>query len=380
MARRAATGATRGGNRGAGAAGGGELTLTALGKELTAGTLRRVYLLEGEELLLRREVLLGIENAALGPDPSTRAFGRQVFPGAEARVEDILAAAAGMPMFGERRLVIVDGVDRLRKNDRDLLVPALANVPETTVLVLIADKLDGRLTFTRDLRARAAVVPVDELPAPMLPRWIESRFQALGHVVAPAAAQQLLILAGPALSQLAGEIEKISLYIGAGKPVRVEDVNQVVAGGLGSTLDELVNAVGERDLPRALISLARVLEAGEEPLRVLGFLNYRITDLWRLAAGHRGWVRDEVRAAARRWSAADLARAIGALYAADRLLKGGEGGEGGMPLPRNRHGDALVLETLLWRILPTRAPAPEPGDRAITGARRPAPPGAVRQA
>jgi DNA polymerase-3 subunit delta len=358
VAARAGSGASRGSSRGTGAAAGGALALTALGKELAAGKLRRVYLLEGEELLIRREVLLAIENAALGDDPSTRAFGRQVFPGAETRVEDILAAAAGMPMFGGRRLVIVDGVDRLRKNDRELLLPALASVAETTVLVLIADKLDGRLTFTRDLRARTAVVPVNELPAAMVPRWIESRFQALGHAVAPAAARQLLVLSGPALSHLAGEIEKISLYVGAGKPVGLEDVNQVVAGGLGSTLDELVSAVGERDLPRALTSLARVLEAGEEPLRVLGFLNYRITDLWRLAAGHRGWVRDEVRAAARRWSAADLAGAIGALYAADRLLKGGEGGEGGMPLPRHRHGDALVLETLLWRILPERTPAP----------------------
>ncbi len=361
MAARAGSGAGRSGSgarrsaAGARAAGGGELTLATLGKELTAGTLRRVYLLEGEELLLRREVLQAIENAALGPDPATRAFGRQVFPGAETRIEDVLAATAGMPMFGERRLVIVDGVDRLRKNDREALAPALATVPDTTVLVLTADKLDGRLTTTRDLRARAAVIPVSELPAAVVPRWIESRFRALGHTVAPAAAQQLLALAGPALSSLAGEIEKVSLYVGAEKAVTIEDVNHVVAGGLGSTLDELVNAVGERDLPRALRSLSRVLEAGEEPLRVLGFLNYRMTDLWRLAHGHRGWVREEVRAAARRWSAPELARAIALLYAADRLLKGGEGGEGGMPLPRHRHGDALVIETLLVRILPAAA-------------------------
>jgi len=358
VAARAAGGGGRSGGgarqsaAGARPAGGGELSLATLGKELTAGTLRRIYLLEGEELLLRREVLAAIENAALGSDPSTRAFGRQVFPGAEARVEDILAAAAGMPMFGERRLVIVDGVDRLRKNDREALVPALGTVPDTTVLVLIADKLDGRLTTTRDLRARAALIPVSELPAALVPKWIAARFQALGHTVAPAAVQQLFALAGPTLSALAGEIEKVSLYVGAKKAVTIEDVNRVVAGGLGSTLDELVSAVGERDLPRALRSLARVLEAGEEPLRVLGFLNYRISDLWRLAHGHRGWVRDEVRAAARRWSAPELARAITLLYAADRLLKGGEGGEGGMPLPRHRHGDALVLETLLVRILP----------------------------
>ncbi len=341
----------------AGARGGGTLSLDALGKELAQRTIRSIYLLEGEEILLRREVLKRIEDATLGDDPSTRAFNRQVFSGAESRVEDILAAAAGMPMFGERRLVIVDGVERLRKGDRDALLPGLAAAAESTVLVLLAAKLDGRLTFTREIRQRTTVIPVDELPVAMLPRWIAMRFQALGHKATPDAAEQLLLLAGSQLSTLAGEIEKVSLFVGPGQPVKAEEVNRVVAGGLGSTLDELVSAVSERDLPRSLKSLGRVLEAGEEPLRVLGFLNYRITDLWRLGHGARGWFRDEVRACARRWTQDDLARAITALYAADRLLKGGEGG---MPLPRQRHGDQLVLEALLHRILG----AASPGKRA----------------
>jgi DNA polymerase-3 subunit delta len=331
--------------RGAATGGGGTLSLATLERELKGERLRRVYLILGDELILRREALERIETAALGSDPNVSAFGRQVFAGAESRASDILAATHGLPMFGSRRLVIVDGVERLRKGDREALLPGIHDVPETSVLVLLADKLDGRLTFTRSLKQKSALIPADGLPEASLPQWISRRFASLGHRVTRDTAERLLLLAGPRLTVLAGEIEKTSLYVGPGRPVRTEDVDRAAAGGLGGTLEDLVTAVSERRLLGALKALADALEVGEEPLRVLGFLTYRITDLWRVADGGRGW--PVVNRQARHWNSAELGRAVAALYSADRLLKGAGGG---VPLAK-RPGERLVLETLLRKII-----------------------------
>jgi DNA polymerase-3 subunit delta len=339
--------------------GGGTLSLAALERELKGERLRRVYLILGNELILRREALERIETAALGSDPSVSAFGRQVFAGAESRASDILAATQGLPMFGSRRLVIVDGIERLRKGDREALLPGIDDVPETSVLVLLADKLDGRLTFTRSLKQKAALIPAEGLPEASLPQWISRRFASLGHRVTRDTAERLLLLAGPRLTVLAGEIEKTSLYVGPGHPVRTEDVDRAAAGGLGGTLEDLVTAVSERRLVGALKALADALEVGEEPLRVLGFLNYRITDLWRVADGGKGW--PVVNRQARHWNSAELGRAVAALYSADRLLKGGGGG---VPLAK-RPGDRLVLETLLRKIIGDRTPDDRRGPGAV---------------
>jgi len=338
-------------------AGGGELTLGALGQELAKAKIRPVYLILGEELLLRREACASIEAAVLGEDPTVRALGRDVFAGGEARIGDILSAAGGLPMFGGRRLILVDGIERLRKGEREALPGALASLPASTVMVLIADKLDNRLTFTRELRRQAAVVPATALPERVLPEWITRRFGMLGHSIARGAAERLLLLAGPQLSALAGEIEKVSLYVGEGRRVSEEDVNRVVAGGVGGTLDELTLALGERDLAGALAALTSALEAGEEPLRILGFLAYRIRDFSRVKSGGKGWVRDDVRHQARNYTPRELSRAIVTLFAADRELKGG--GAGSIPLRERRRGH-LVLERLLLAIMDSPPPAPHP--------------------
>lgn len=329
------------------------LEVAALQRELAKERIRPAYLILGEELLLRREASQAIEAAALGDDPTARALGRQVFSGGEARIGDILAATAGLPMFGGRRLVLVDGIERLRKGDREALLPALTNLPDSTILVLTADKLDGRLTFTRDLRRRTAVVSAAPLPERELPEWIGRRFAARGHRISRACAERLLLLTGPGLSALAGEIEKVSLYVGEAGQITEEDLNRVVAGGLGGTLDDLTRAVGERDLARALAALAGALEAGEEPLRILGFVAYRLGDLWRLANGIRGWVRPEVEKAARNYTTSELARAISLLHEADLALKG----VGGRVVPlAKRRGDRLILEKLLFAVLEVRSP------------------------
>ncbi len=182
------------------------------------------------------------------------------------------------------------------------------------------------------------------------------------------AAERLLLLVGPELSALAGEIEKTSLYVGEGRPVRVDDVNRVVAGGIGGTLDDLLAAFGDRDLARALRALDAALEAGEDPIKILAYLTYRIADLRRAAEGVRSWRPPGVDAQARNFTARELGRAMAALHAADRRLKGAWGGP---PLPRHRHGDQLVLEGFLVGVLARRGGgrtvatvARDPGRRA----------------
>jgi DNA polymerase-3 subunit delta len=348
---------------------GGELTLGALGRELAQAKVRPAYLIVGDELLLRREACAAIEAAVLGDEPTARALGRQVFAGGEARIGEILAAAGGLPMFGGRRLIVVDGVERLRKGDREALPAALRGLPVSTVMVLIADKLDNRLTFTRDLQRLATVIPTTALPERELPEWITRRFTALGHALERGAADQLLLLAGAQLSALAGEIEKISLYVGESRKVTREDVNRVVAGGIGGTLDDLTHAVGERNLAGALAALANALEAGEEPIRIVGFLAYRIRELTRAASGGGGgWVRPQSRHQARNYTPFELARSMAALYAADRELKGG--GIGAISLRERRRGQ-LVLERLLVQIVDSSRPAaPAASPRAVAGSHR----------
>ncbi len=218
----------------------------------------------------------------------------------------------------------------------------------------MADQLDGRLTFTRELRAKAVEVPVEGIEGRELQEWIKDEVERRGHRITSEAIAELVLLAGNNLATLAGEIEKLSLFAGPAQAIDLGAVRQVATGGRGEELGELVRAVSERELGSALLALHRSLEAGEEPLRILGLLQYRITDLWRCAERVSGWYRDEVRRAAAKWPPRAAAAAITALAEADRLLKGADP-EGALALGR-RPGDRLVLELLIERLIGATAP------------------------
>ncbi len=127
----------------------------------------------------------------------------------------------------------------------------------------------------------------------------------------------------------------------------------MVAGGVGASLADLVNAIGERNMAGALGALATVLEAGHHPVEVLAYVGYRVHDLWRAAEiGRRPgvWFRPEVLQQVRLHQPAALRRGAIALFDADRRLKS-SGGD-----PR------LILERLVRQLT-----SGEEADRGAVG-------------
>src|SRR5215217_6723017 len=82
-------------------------------------------------------------------------FNYDLFYGDETSGARIVTCASEMPVFAERRLVIVKAADKLPAREGEALLGYLKDPVETTTLVFACQKLDGRLKFTQAL-ARAA--------------------------------------------------------------------------------------------------------------------------------------------------------------------------------------------------------------------------------
>jgi DNA polymerase-3 subunit delta len=78
-------------------------------------------------------------------------------------------------------------------------------------------------------------------------------------------------LAGADLSRLAVEVEKLATYAGGGQ-ITMPAVRELVARAREHEVWDLTDAVLARDRKRALRVLSRQLDAGEEPLGLLGLL------------------------------------------------------------------------------------------------------------
>jgi DNA polymerase-3 subunit delta len=147
----------------------------------------------------------------------------------------------------------------------------------------------------------------------------------------------LLEVCGTDLSRIASELDKLAIWLGpdAGTPVDAATLRGLVAGtGLLSGW-ELADALTERDAAKAIAAARRLLDAGDEPIRILGGLASRARSLLRAKAmteagaapkavldAARAWYfRDALSQGLKRYTMEELLAMPGRLLEADRSFK-----------------------------------------------------------
>jgi DNA polymerase III subunit delta len=322
-----------------------------------------LYLILGEEDLLRDHAVAALKTAVLGDQGD---FNFDQFHGDDAHGADILNCASEMPVFAERRLVVVKSAEKLSARESDALLPYLKDPVATTTLVFVSQKLDGRLKFSQALTRAAVTIDCSPLRDAQLTPWIGGEADRLGIRLEDQAVQLLKEVSGGSLYAIRRELEKLASYVAAGHVATAADVQVLRGMEPGASVFDLTLAVAEADRGRALSILARNLDAGEAPLRILGSLAWQYRRLWKVkellrVGGREGEAARtlrmdpmKVRAFLGRFTEAHLQRALHHFLEADAQLKGGSQSH-----PR------IVMERLLLRLCdfvkqPASPPPPKP--------------------
>jgi DNA polymerase-3 subunit delta len=257
-------------------------------QQAKSGKLLPVYIVAGEERLLRDEVVSELRAASLAG--GVAAFNEDKFTAGEVDVEAVVAAARTVPMMAPRRFVLLRGAERWDGGDAektspfDRLAEYAAAPIDTTCLVIVASKLDGRRKLAQVARKQGYLVSCEPLDARSLPAWIVERCASKGHRIDSEVAELLATLAGPQLSPVDDAIERLSLYVGPDQPIGEDAVGACVARVRTADTWALVDAVGARDLGRALRTLADAYDPRERGLPLLGALAWSVRQLARYQA------------------------------------------------------------------------------------------------
>lgn len=251
-------------------------------KALQKGTISPVYLLTGEDLFRKKELIDQI-TAAVQPDD----FNIFSASADKADMGEVLALANTAPVFSERRVVILTGIEKLRKNPKEALLHYLENPLDTTVLVLTHND-SKKMKTDKTLAALAAEhgqsANLDELKREELSMWVTARFKMQGLCAAFDAVETLCEIVGGDLNALSQEIEKLALYVAQreDKNISKEDVLAGVGFSKEENPFELSNAVQYMDKKKALMLAEKLLASGEEPVSVLGKISYPVLKMARI--------------------------------------------------------------------------------------------------
>lgn len=205
----------------------------------------------------------------------------------EASGEDVAAACNALGLFTvERRLVIVDSVERWKADDVKAVGEYLKRPAPTTVLTLVGDEVKRDSTLAKAV-AKAGEVLIYDLPTRSrgskadLPKWVEQQFKERGVQVDRDAARALVELVGENADEILTEVDKLTTWA-AGEAIHEREVSDLVPARAEIPPFDLTDAWGRRDVAAVLEASERLVErSGDAPrdvlLRTAGLLTNHIS-------------------------------------------------------------------------------------------------------
>ena len=296
-----------------------------------------VYVLYGDETFLRDNAARTIAEYGFS-EGEFRDFNDDVFSlNIPENITTALAAANQLPMMAARRVVRITEVrvstssikDTLKEDAEDVLQSYLANPCPSSIVIFVADELNGSRKLGKLLKSHPAAVEFKRLDSDELRKWAKDVFDKSGVGIDAAALRKLVELVGCDVRRVTTEAQKLCTAALPEKTVDVELVNSLVRDtselGFSSFAEHLV--AGRK--AEAIATLKKVLDDGEEPVALIGTLGWKF--------------REELKRTTTRSAYSDrLAFALQRIAATDLAIKTSVGGGG--PSGSRRQIEMLVCE------------------------------------
>ena len=93
---------------------------------------------------------------------------------------EIVTCASEVAVFAARRVVVVKAADKLPARECDALLSYLKRPNDSTVVIFVATKLDGRLKFTQTLTRTAVMVDCSSLREAQWLSWLRQDVERVG--------------------------------------------------------------------------------------------------------------------------------------------------------------------------------------------------------
>ena len=204
----------------------------------------------------------------------------------ESSGEDAAASCNALGLFAvERRLVVVEQVERWKAADVKAVQEYLRKPAPTSVLALLGEEVKRDSALAKAV-AKAGEVLIYDIPTTRgrkadLPKWVEQQFRERGIVIDHDAARALVELAGDNADELVTEVDKLTTWA-AGERIGEREVAELVPARADAPPFDLTDAWGRRDVAAVLAASERIVErSGNAPrdvfLRIAALVTNHVT-------------------------------------------------------------------------------------------------------
>jgi DNA polymerase-3 subunit delta len=221
-------------------------------------------------------------------EPTMLAANTAILNGRQLTIDQMRGACETVPFLTPKRLVIIEGLlerfetraktggkkaasRTIPENDYKSIAVYLSHVPDFTEVVLVDGGLDKNNPLLRELAAVAEVKTFPLLNEGRLRQWIEHRVTEDGGSISRQAVDQLVRFVGNDLWVMAGEVDKLVLYV-SGRLIEEADVRAVVSYTQEANVFAMVDAILEFKAGVAQGLLQQLFKQGAAPAYLLVML------------------------------------------------------------------------------------------------------------
>ena len=317
-------------------------------KDLQGDTLPNVMILWGKETFLS-DWAAGAVADRYATEVS-RQFDVLEFDGNEADFYRIEEACETLPLFSERKVIVVDDPPslggRAAADGEESLTGYIKNPSPTTILVLVCgEKIDKRKALYKAVANSGKVYEFTPLAPPDLKKWIRKRIRSHKKQIGERELQQMIEESGYydkdsdySLYHFENDISKVILH-SEGDVITREDIQISMSGNTDTNVFTLIDNLGRGNKKVAFDMLTDMFLYGESEYRILALLSgqyEKILGTKQLLAegknkkeiarilGARDFQVDRFLAAGRKYSEAALKEILGKIYSADKKIKSGD--------------------------------------------------------
>lgn len=230
--------------------------------QIASGSLSGAYYLFGTEPYGRQQA---VRRAIASIDETMRDLNVSVLKGAPA--DEIINAADSLPLFSDRRLVIVREIDADTANR---LARYVEHVSETTILLIdFAGTPDKRSALYQTLKGHNRTVEFMMYEPEQATGFVEKRARENGIPIEHAAAKRIVEWVGCDLAALENTLLRVSGYVGAGQPVTLGAVETCVLPSAEYSVFVALDALIAGNRKTALTLITGMLRDGQNHPRAL---------------------------------------------------------------------------------------------------------------
>ena len=220
-------------------------------------------------------------------------FGLEIIDGAAdnadqagARIRSTVEALRTLPFFGGEKLVWLKNANFLGDDQKarsasvqtaleELIETLESGIGSEITFLISAIDVDKRRSFYKSLAKGAELQVFDKLDSSRggweeeATEMVETRAKKRKLQFDDDALELFVLLTGGDTREIENELEKIDLYLGKERAVKVDLVRELVPLTREGVIFDLSNALAERDLERALDLVRQLLDQGESAIGIL---------------------------------------------------------------------------------------------------------------